>query len=263
MDHPVLTLAQALQLTAIGQCALAMLYLGVSGGRGLRGAVGIGFFLCLSASYAAPLLDGMMPVPPQALLLTLQAAMPAASLLLVYQVLSGRPPDARLWLCLALPLAAGPPAWTDASGAELCLGPCLDGAQAFKLFRVLGGAVTLLATVMVAHHRRQAALIQPHGRERIGLGLALIGVNVATLAASLAALTGHLEVAEGQFTEAALGLAFVYLATTMLFRIYPEASRGNLPLPPQGEEGREANSVEQAKAWNDELSEEEIGPLPQ
>ncbi len=59
------------------------------------------------------------------------------------------------------------------------------------------------------------------GRERYWLIMTLIIANVLRVVVSLMMATGHLELGDSDALQTTLGIAFAYLATTTLFRVYP------------------------------------------
>lgn len=63
------------------------------------------------------------------------------------------------------------------------------------------------------------------GRERYWLIMTLIIANVLLVVVSLLLATGHLTLEDSDALQVTLGIAFAYLATTTLFRVYP------LPVP--------------------------------
>lgn len=69
------------------------------------------------------------------------------------------------------------------------------------------------------------------GRERFWLILALVAMLTAFLGSTFAHIGSHLGLAEWALVRTLLGIAFVYIAATSLFRIYPQA------LKPERKEG--------------------------
>jgi AraC-like DNA-binding protein len=59
------------------------------------------------------------------------------------------------------------------------------------------------------------------GRERYWLVITLIAANVAGVVVALLRSTGNLRMADADALQLILGIAFAYLATTTLFRVYP------------------------------------------
>lgn len=63
------------------------------------------------------------------------------------------------------------------------------------------------------------------GKERFWMIIALIVANISFLAVYLAYLSSYLSFQTTLLTRSILGITFVYLASTSLFRIYPQAVR--------------------------------------
>jgi len=70
------------------------------------------------------------------------------------------------------------------------------------------------------------------GEERFWLTLALISINVAFLASTLAYVSSWIQVQDWVLIRTLLGIGFVYLAATSLFRIYPQAFRRKIETAP-------------------------------
>ena len=73
------------------------------------------------------------------------------------------------------------------------------------------------------------------GKERFWLILALIGLTAAFLASTLAFVGNDITAQQWMLIRTVLGITFVYLAATSLFRIYPQAlklDRGQKQEPP-------------------------------
>jgi AraC-like DNA-binding protein len=225
MFEPVFTIAQAFQLMGLVQCGMVILYLAFCGGDRRRRLLAAAFFGVVAGVFLLPLTWTIAPAALRALLAIVASAVPAMSFLLAKQVLSGQAPPARHLAILLVPLAGAPLFGYAAIPAELCLPglDCFDAHSLTMLFRILAGGAILLATMWLIESMLAEAMARQHGKERRGLALALIVVNAATLLAVLAELSGGLEPVEAVFVETTLGLAFIYLITSMVFRIYPES----------------------------------------
>ncbi|MCC7167429.1 MAG: helix-turn-helix transcriptional regulator [Rhodospirillales bacterium] len=225
MNEPVFTIAQAFQLMGLVQCGMVILYLVFCGGDRRRRLMAGAFFLVLAGVFLLPFAWAILSPSLRALLAIVASAVPAMSFLLAKQVLGGQAPPARYLLILLVPLLGAPLFGYAAVSAELCLPGlgCFDAHPLTMLFRILAGGAVLLATMALIESMLAEAMAKQHGKERRGLALALIVVNAATLLSVLAELSGGLEPFEAVFVETTLGLAFIYLTTSMVFRIYPES----------------------------------------
>lgn len=78
-----------------------------------------------------------------------------------------------------------------------------------------------------------------YGKERFWLIIALIGVNTAFLGFTLVYISEGINAAEWSVVRTLLGIAFVYLAATSLFRIYPQVLRKDTAAAPASPEDAE------------------------
>jgi AraC-like DNA-binding protein len=225
---PLLSLTQAFQLMGLIQCLVLIAYLIFCGGDRQRRLLAASFFIVLAADFGLPYWPEDWPFWVPAMLASIGAGVPALSYLLAEQMLGMSLPEKRQFAVLLLPLAG---AYLVFSGAddpwqESCLvGYCfMDALSASLLWQVIVGGLVLLAIMMRVEMRLKDVLQKPQGQERKGLALGLVIVNLATLGVILASLFGYLTADELAFSRIALGLGFIYLATTMLFRVFPESN---------------------------------------
>ncbi|MBI5120855.1 MAG: helix-turn-helix transcriptional regulator [Rhodospirillales bacterium] len=239
---PALSLTQAVQLMGLVQCALLLAYLAWCGGDGKRRLLAGFFFLVLAANFGLP--EGWIETPAwlSAPIAALAGFLAAVSYLLAGQMLEARFPPWRHFLILLVPVGGAPllVAGEQAPLLDLCAGTlCLEGGDAANLWRVISGGVILLAVMLFVEKRclnfRKGAEVLagpesgiPQQRERRGLALGLVLVNLAVLGAVLAELFGLLAEDEAEFVAIAMGLAFIYLATSAMFRIFPESAQFSL-----------------------------------
>lgn len=268
-SFPALSLTEAVQLMGVVQCALLLAYLAGCGGDGLRRLLAAWFFLVLAANFGLP--DGLIDGPDwlPALVVALAGCLAASSYLLAGQMLEARFPPWRHFLILLVPIGGAPllVAGERAPWLDMCAGSfCLGAGDAAQLWRVISGSAILLAIMVFVEKRclnfrnRADAFAGPDSgipqqRERHGLALGLVIVNLAVLGAVLAQMFELLSKEEAEFVGLAAGLAFIYLATSAMFRIFPESSQFSLhssgpifsdkkqtlaeagPLPPSLDEG--------------------------
>lgn len=226
MTDPLLSLTEAFQLMGLLQCLLLLAYLAGCGGDRGRRFLAASFFLILAASFGLPLWPGDGPAWVPGLLAAIGAGLPALSYLLAVQMLEGRLPKAKQFLVLLVPLAGGPllVAGQADPEASMCAGSlCGEASWIAQLWQVFSGGGLLLAIMALVELRLRTGLPLSQTRERRGLALGLVIINLAGLAAILADLSGILMPEEAKFAVITLGLGFIYLATTMMFRIFPES----------------------------------------
>lgn len=144
--------------------------------------------------------------------------------LLVYQVATlSSVPWRRLVLLLAVPVPlAAVLALTVARLQHVCdAGALCD--RFFDLLYWCGSMAGALCILFIwAHKNIFNSLWNVRGsRERYWLVITLIGANILRIAAGLLFATGRLGWDDSDALQVALGIAFAYLATTTLFRVYP------------------------------------------
>ncbi len=157
------------------------------------------------------------------------------SVLLIIQMSRIRSlPTFRSWLILlVVPIAFGIAYGANFYSLGACAGNevCPDLYGWLNVTGVIAGAASLLM-IWVRRNLFSDILGQKAGKERYWLILALIIVNVAFLALTALQSSGYYESVDVFLVRTILGLAFVYLVSTSLLRIYPVA----LFLPYQGKE---------------------------
>jgi AraC-like DNA-binding protein len=234
INDPLLSFTQTFQLMGLVQCLLLLAYLAGCGGDRHRRLLASAFFIVLAAGFGLPLWpeDGPGWIP--ALLAAIGAGLPALSYLLAGQTLEMRLPEPRQFLILLVPLGGAVLVFIGdwAPAFDVCWGGmCLEARSASEVWQVMSGGIILLAIMALVELRLKPVLEVPQARERKGLALGLVVVNLISLAAILGGLFDILGQEEAEFTRIGLGLGFIYLATSMMFRIFPESSQFSLARP--------------------------------
>jgi len=119
-------------------------------------------------------------------------------------------------LCFILSITA-----VDTIKACNRLEPCEQLTSLMTVTGLLAGAISILVIFskkdLFAKIRKQKL-----GKERYWLILTLISVNILLLLTVMAALTNYISIEEAALMRTVLGLAFVYLVSTSLLRLYPQ-----------------------------------------
>lgn len=212
------TIPEILSLIGVTQCVYILVYMMMRAGRLSRAGVAIAYFFTLAAAFlsdfAAPYLGNEIPSyffiqwfawfmgPPLSVLLILQIA----------QI--NRTPDLKhYWILGIIPL-----------GFALCLvfAPAEELKPCLTVTGIIGGGISLLA---IWGYRGLFAPItaEKTGKPRYWLILALIFTNIFFLLTMLLSLSFPEARQEIILIRTVLGLGFVYLVGTSLFRIYPQA----------------------------------------
>ena len=221
---PTFSLSQALDLIGMLQCVfiLTMVFLKAADLR--QAAPTVAFFTVLGIAFGLP-----AAVDPRHYLWDAtstwiaQAWIPTLSYLLILQIAGGRLPEPRHLVVLVLPII-GPIAMvaatmSSASCSEAFI--CSESVPLLRVFGVVPGAVVLL--LLWAH---RGLLAQVGGtrdtRDRYWPVIAFISFNVMNLGVDIPRAFAMLGPVEATFTRTAFGLTFVYLVTTLVFRIDPK-----------------------------------------
>ena len=218
------TLTQALDLIGMLQCVfiLSIIYLNAVDLR--QAAPSIVFFAVLGLSFGLPATVSSQEFVWQATSIWFaQAWIPTASYLLVLQVATGRLPEGRHLIVLILPLI-GPITMVaatlsgDSCGARFI---CAESVPLLRVFGVVPGAVIIL--LLWTHRGLFAQLRQARdSKNRYWVVIAFVAFNVMNLGIDIPSVFGMLGSGETSFVRTAFGLTFVYLVTTLVFRIEPK-----------------------------------------
>lgn len=214
------TIPEILSLFGLAQCVYILVYMAFRSGDWRRAVIpalyfavlGAAFFLDLAARFIA---HGFDSYP-----LWQWAAWfsgPPLCVLLVVQIcrIGGAPPAGDYAVLLLPPL----------SYALAALAARDDPALLPQWLVVAGLGAGVFGMGVVWFHRGllRALAAEKSGRDRYWLAIALVTVNLLFLAAALAGLAPAVGPGRAMLVRTLLGLGFVYLAGTSLFRIYPQA----------------------------------------
>lgn len=200
-----------------------LVYMAFRAGRIARASVAIGYFLILSSAFLADFGTRYVgEVSPYYKILQdmLWLAGPYLTYLLIVQAIEiDRLPQWRhYFVLLGVPIVLGVAQIINAYIADYEVALSLAGVG-------VGG----LAMLSIWFKREELGALlkdqKSHGGERYWLVLAMIIINVAFLASVLVFASNHISREEFLTIRNILGLGLVYLASTSLFRIYPQAVR--------------------------------------
>jgi AraC-like DNA-binding protein len=221
-----LSLAEWLAVTGLAQSLLILVFIVLRAHNRAQSLPAAAYFLSLALAFGLQLalrLDDYAPDIRLALWAARTLGPPLCVLLVVQMAEGGAPPPRSTFRVLLLvPLAA-----LAAFGLNGATGGCPPGPPlCARLFdwlswtKAVTGALALLVLWLkggVFTRMRQVR----GGTERYWLSLALVAMNAFSVAVSVARLSGAMTVGESDNLHLLSGLAFVYLATTVLFRVYP------------------------------------------
>ncbi len=228
MDQLRFSIPEILSLLGVAQCVYLIVYMLFRAGRISRAGLPLAYFLVLAFAFLSDFAqDKIAPFfhyyfyfqwaawfigPPLSVLLVIQIAQ-------IYKT----PPLKHYRILFLVPLAFAIAAFVtpDVEGCRKLL-PCEDMQKALNLTGLLAGGLSLLSlwlnrSLFTGMNDRKT------GKDRYWLVLAIIFINVAFMAAMLVSVSAHVDDGQVMLMRTVIGLGFVYLVGTSLFRIYPQA----------------------------------------
>ncbi|MCB1681010.1 MAG: helix-turn-helix transcriptional regulator [Rhodospirillales bacterium] len=228
MEQLRFTIPEMLSLVGVFQCVYILVYVLFRAGNASRVilpllyffTLGVGFFLDFASSYIGE-------ITPYYDLIRWAAWFfgPPLSVLVIIQIaqITKLPSLADCAVLLFIPVALLF-SWGMAVQAKECeiIANCPVFWEWLDVTGLIAGTASLL---MIWVHRGLFSELQKQkaGKERYWLILALIIVNIFFLAAMSLRFGGEDLEEDSTIVRTLIGLAFIYLVTTSLFRIYPQA----------------------------------------
>lgn len=232
----VFNISEALQLAALGPTLFLMGYLLVVA-RNTRLVAIAGMYLAsLSCHFLLPIFmafpDSESSIWARGLITFMQHLLPAFSFLIMSQFVLGKIPPRHYWLIMLLPATFGLYlVRASVLGPEICIADsCVISRQALQLYHVLGSSFVLLLMYVLYIHPP----LKQNDKERVHkywLIIMIIVFNIGTSLVELLHLAELLDNDELGFINTMVGISFVYLITTSIFRVFNE----NLGISKQGE----------------------------
>jgi AraC-like DNA-binding protein len=211
----------------VAQCVFILVYIASRSWRSSRSIIPFLYFLLLGSLFFGELFLGLYPTVSehrQSILMFSWMVVPVLSYLFIVQIINLEKLPALkhymvlplTFLCMAIPYLFGD--YGDV---------CNQGTLKCALFYdVLITIFVLFSTFTIG-----ALLFDPDGfrcirtdkdkKDRYWLALTIILINAGLVASALSNIAGILNLREGSYIRIILGVAYAYLATTSLFRIYP------------------------------------------
>jgi len=179
---------------------------------------------------------------------------PALSYLLVLELVRRAVPDSRHWLILGLPVLAVPVINVAVQTESVCLDSaaslCVDPFAFFSLYRAVTGMAILLLLLLLISKELKPLQQQEMGREKYWIVIAVIGLNVALIAAHMAGLFTLLSADDTYFVVTVLEITLIYLVMSSLFRIYA----GSVPVRPLTESTPRERDTERTPLSAEEMA---------
>lgn len=220
------SLIEWLAITGFVQCALILVYIVFRVRNWRQASLVIGYFAVLGLSFALQFAMRLEDYSEtiRLMLWTSRTAGPPLCYLLVLQIakVTDLPERKHFWVLALVPLAL-------VSGVVIShfSGSCERGLplcpRFFEWLYWLGGMVGGLSMLLLWANRSvfEGLWGTKGSHERYWLVLSLVAANVLTVIVKLSRLGGTISIEDADALQIALGLAFVYLAMTSMFRVYP------------------------------------------
>jgi len=216
-----------LAVTGLAQSVLIIVYIIFRVRSWRQASLALAYFAVLGLAFALQFslrIGGDYEQPIRLMQWLCRALGPSLCYLLVLQVAKGSdlPTLPHFWV-LALPPFSLAAIFMMQYMAQVCDKGAFLCPELFSWMQVMGsisGGVVMLA--LWGHKNLFGVLRKAKGgMERYWLVLVLIGANVGAICISFLGSVGELEKNEVDALQMVLGLAFIYLAITTLFRVYP------------------------------------------
>lgn len=219
-------LLEWLSITGFVQCVLILVYIVFRVRSWRQASIAIAYFLFLTFAFALQFALRLEDFSAEIrLALWFSWAMgPPLCYLLVMQVvkLTDLPDRKHFWILLAMP-AVFALVFLTRHTSSACEGPWRECARLLEYLYWLGSMAGALCMLAIWGHRDifSNLLRERRGKERYWLILTLVSANVLGVVVNLLRSTGNLAQDSADALSVTLGIAFAYLATTTLFRVYP------------------------------------------
>ena len=229
MNQIIFTIPEVIALIGVFQCVYVLVYVTFRAGNFVRVILPVLYFFVLGVAFFIDLARGYISEITQYYEVISWASWslgtPLSVLLIVQMSHITRLPSLLNWtIILVVPLAFMGAVIVSRYVNPLCQLDiiCSELFEWLQVFGLIAGAISLLA--IWGHRSLFTDIIkQKAGKDKYWLVLSLIIVNIAFLALGAfdtgsAGVSSHLPLIRGL-----LGLSFIYLVSTSLFRIYPQA----------------------------------------
>lgn len=218
MDPILFTSTQLVSLLGVAQSLYALVYMWFRAGRLSRAGLAIVYFMVLLLGFfydfTFPVFEKIGWSYATGFSWLIWFLLPSLSYLLILQIAHIQTtPKKQAYLVLLLPVIA------------FSLGHYLDEIAFIFILGMLSGGLSLLMVFLFGKRRllQNVRSDRKSGQARYWLIICLVLVNVVFLLCTLLLVTNLMSVSDWVLSRNILGLGFVYLASTSLFRIYPQA----------------------------------------
>ena len=212
-------LHELLALLGLAQCLFALVYMASRIENMAKSVLPILFFLVLALAFLLNLArrywEPLVPYYTDLVWLFWTTCVPISALLVLQIARITKVPAYSYWnILLLVPMAYAISLSMDSFFGEFETWLHVTG--------VVVGGISLLT---IWTHRAWLDNIYNHknGKERFWLIISLVVLNIGMLSISLFFINGSITLADADFIRTMLGISFTYIASTSLFRLYPQA----------------------------------------
>jgi AraC-like DNA-binding protein len=224
------TVVELCALLGLIQCVYILVYMALRAGQWSQAALPFAYFLLLGLAFLGDFAFhyiGVLPLYKPLLWSAWLASLPLS--VLVIKQISNRTqlPEKRDFLLLIIVPLFICLAFITAQQHKSCAitWVCAPLVQWMIIYGIMGGSLALLTLWLWPESLIRVRDDTDYGRERYWLVLAILAANSAFLLLALGALSSNMVFTKVMLARDLIGLALVYLAGTILFRIYPCAIR--------------------------------------
>lgn len=220
-----LNATEIFQLAALGPCIFVLFYL-IFSARNLKYIlIPFLYFINLSLFFLLPILS-LFPELGTEYIANLKLyndfIIPEISFLLILQFILGHPPALKYWLVFALPIIGGGPViMLSEAGGDVCFsGTCVPSGDFLTIYRVIGAALIFMLLTLILRRIKLIRKTDTSRRHKYWLIVLLILFNLLLLGIDLTHISGKIAAAEIDFIKTMIGVVFVYLVPSSLFRVF-------------------------------------------
>ncbi len=219
----IFSVVQALDLVGLVQCVYILVIVILKSTDIRRAVPTVAFFAALGLGFGLPVAVDPRLIHWDATSIWLaQTWIPTLSYFIVLQIALGHLPEQRHLAVLALPLLGPVAAVAIVAGVDICGEGilCVESVTLFRVFDIVPGAVVLL---LLWVHRGLFAKVggRRKNRDRYWMVMTFIVFNILNLGVDIPRAAEVFEPTQAVFVRSVFGLTFVYLVTTLMFRIEP------------------------------------------
>lgn len=221
------TIPEIFSFIGVVQCVFILVYMLFRAGRLSRATIPFFYFLVLGISFFLDFSDRFISdISPyfEIIKMAFWFAGPPMAVLVVIQIAQiKKMPELKHYWVLVLPFLSYAAAYYNSRNFTECkaIYNCAEFLNWFVIISLIVGAISLLY-ILMQQKILSSLLSERNNKERYWLVLTIVISNIFLLLSMFGYLQEKPDISDIVLIRTFLGLAFVYLVTTSLFRIYPQ-----------------------------------------